>query len=83
MLDLLFFRIEKNDNGTYTVHLDSKGKTTPVTAGVVMFGTGRKPNSRDIGLEVPFLPSACSFPLIKQVQARVNKVKLATVAEIS
>jgi len=45
-------RIEKNEDGTFTVHLDHNGKASIIKAGVVMFGTGRKPNSRGIGLEV-------------------------------
>lgn len=55
---LLTYRIEKNEEGSFTVHLDHKGETKTIRAGLVMFGTGRKPNSRDIGLEVriPLLP---------------------------
>lgn len=42
----------KNEDGTLTVTLKHKGEESTVQAAVVMFGTGRKPNSRNIGLEV-------------------------------
>jgi hypothetical protein len=36
----------------YTVHYKSKEGEASVRVGKVMFGTGRKPNTRGIGLEV-------------------------------
>lgn len=45
-------RIEKNADGTFTVSYKSGDKEDSVQAGLVMFGTGRKPNTRGIGLEV-------------------------------
>lgn len=44
-------KIEKNEDGSYTVHLKRGSEETAIRAALVMFGTGRKPNSRDIGLE--------------------------------
>lgn len=45
-------RIEKGEDGLYTVHYEEEGgKAGSCRAGVVMFGTGRHPNTRDIGLE--------------------------------
>ena len=45
-------RIEKGEDGLYTVHYEKGGKAGSCRAGVVMFGTGRNPNTREIGLEV-------------------------------
>lgn len=46
-------RIEKNDDGTLTVHYEEKsGKKGTIQAGVVMFGTGRKPNTGKLNVEV-------------------------------
>ena len=36
----------------YTVHYQSREGEATVRVGKVMFGTGRKPNTRGIGLEV-------------------------------
>ena len=48
----LLCRIEKGEDGLYTVHYEEEGgKAGSCRAGVVMFGTGRHPNTRDIGLE--------------------------------
>lgn len=44
-------KIEKNEDGSFTVYLKHKEGTSTVRAAIVMFGTGRKPNSREIGLE--------------------------------
>jgi len=45
-------RIEKGEDGQYTVHYEEEGgKAGSCRAGVVMFGTGRHPNTHDIGLE--------------------------------
>ena len=45
-------RISKDDDGMFTVHYESKEGASTVRAGKVMFGTGRKPNTKGIGLEV-------------------------------
>ena len=45
-------RITKDDDGMFTVHYKSKEGESTVRAGKVMFGTGRKPNTKGIGLEV-------------------------------
>ena len=45
-------RVEKGEDGLYTVHYEQGGKAGSCRAGVVMFGTGRDPNTREIGLEV-------------------------------
>ena len=45
-------RIEKGEDGLYTVNYEQDGKPGSCRAGVVMFGTGRNPNTREIGLEV-------------------------------
>ena len=45
-------RITKDDDGLYTVHYEEGSKAGSCRAGVVMFGTGRNPNTHDIGLEV-------------------------------
>lgn len=45
-------KIEKNEDGTFTVHYKSKdGSESSLVAGLVMFGTGRKPHTKGIGLE--------------------------------
>lgn len=71
-------RIEKNEDGTFTVHLDSKGKASSVKVGVVMFGTGRKPNSREIGLEVGLIGPciACRDSVPKMFEAQLLFVQL-------
>ena len=46
----------------FTVHYKSGGGESSVRAGKVMFGTGRKPNTRGIGLEVGPGCIALSFP---------------------
>lgn len=51
-------RIEKNEDGTLTVHYKGKdGEEKSLVAGLVMFGTGRKPNTNRLNIEVrsPFL----------------------------
>ena len=48
----LNYRIEKEDDGTFTVFYKNQDGESSIKAGVVMFGTGRKPNTRNIGLEV-------------------------------
>ena len=46
-------RVEKNKDGTYTVYYLTKGaKEQSLRAAKVMFGTGRKPNTHGLGLEV-------------------------------
>lgn len=45
-------RIEKNEDGSFTVHYKSGEEESSIKTGLVMFGTGRKPNTRGIGLEV-------------------------------
>ena len=46
-------RIEKNEDGTLTVHYKGKdGQEHSLVAGIVMFGTGRKPNTNRLGIEV-------------------------------
>ena len=45
-------RIEKEADGTYKVYYKNKDGESFVKAGIVMFGTGRSPNTRNIGLEV-------------------------------
>lgn len=59
-LSLFHCRITKDEDGQYTVHYKSEDKESTVRVGLVMFGTGRKPNTRNIGLEV----SICSFCLL-------------------
>ena len=49
---MLDYRIEKEDDGTFTVFYKNKSGESSVKAGIVMFGTGRKPNTHNIGLEV-------------------------------
>ena len=49
----LLFRIEKNKDGKFTFHYKGEGKDEgSIEAGTVMFGTGRAPNTKNIGLEV-------------------------------
>ena len=46
-------RIEKNSDGTLTVHYKTKdGGEHSLVAGLVMFGTGRKPHTKNMGIEV-------------------------------
>ena len=53
-------RITKDEDGMFTVHYKSKDKEeSSVRVGKVMFGTGRKPNTRGIGLEVRVSCAAC------------------------
>jgi pyruvate/2-oxoglutarate dehydrogenase complex dihydrolipoamide dehydrogenase (E3) component len=55
-------RIEKNEDGTLTVHYKGKdGQEHSLVAGIVMFGTGRKPNTNRLGIEVR--PAGCQLPL--------------------
>lgn len=65
-------RIEKGEDGLYTVHYDKDGKEGSCRVGVVMFGTGRNPNTREIGLEV------CAFARVTMLTwqpcARPHKV---------
>ena len=51
-LALRSHRIEKEEDGTFTVSYKDKIGQSSIKAGVVMFGTGRKPNTHNIGLEV-------------------------------
>jgi glutathione reductase (NADPH) len=45
-------KIEKNEDGTLTVHYKGKdGQEHSLVAGIVMFGTGRKPNTNRLGIE--------------------------------
>jgi glutathione reductase (NADPH) len=45
-------KIEKNEDGTLTVHYKEKdGSSHSLVAGLVMFGTGRKPNTNRLGME--------------------------------
>ena len=46
--DAPFERIEKNDDGCFTVHMANHD---PVTVDLVMFATGRIPNTRGLGLD--------------------------------
>lgn len=48
-------RIEKNEDGSFTVYYKSGEEESSIKTGMVMFGTGRKPNTRGIGLEVQTL----------------------------
>ena len=58
-------RIEKNEDGTLTVHYKGKdGQEHSLVTGIVMFGTGRKPNTNKLGIEV-----LCSFANCLQAQA--------------
>ena len=46
-------RIEKGEDGKFTLHYQGEGKSEgSIVAGKVMFGTGRAPNTKEIGLEV-------------------------------
>ena len=45
-------RIEKEADGSYRVFYKNKDGESSVKAGIVMFGTGRTPNTKNIGLEV-------------------------------
>lgn len=46
-------RIQKNEDGTLTVHYMGKdGVEKSLVAGIVMFGTGRKPNTNRLGVDV-------------------------------
>ena len=46
-------RVEKGEGGLLTLkYNDANGQGDSVTVGKVMFATGRKPNSHNIGLEV-------------------------------
>ena len=49
---MLLSRIEKEADGTYKVYYKNKDGESFVKAGIVMFGTGRSPNTKNIGLEV-------------------------------
>jgi hypothetical protein len=49
---LVLHRITKDTDGMYSVHYESEAGESCVRVGLVMFGTGRKPNTRNIGLEV-------------------------------
>ncbi|GAB4821380.1 hypothetical protein N2152v2_008426 [Parachlorella kessleri] len=45
-------KVEKQHDGTYTLHYtDKAGQPNTVTTGRVMMATGRKPNTRGLGLE--------------------------------
>ncbi|KAK9829865.1 hypothetical protein WJX72_008342 [[Myrmecia] bisecta] len=44
-------KIEKNADSSYTVHYEQGGKEGSMQAGLVMFGTGRAPNTKGLGLE--------------------------------
>ena len=49
----LLSRITKEEDGMFTVHYKPKDQEeSSVRVGKVMFGTGRKPNTKGIGLEV-------------------------------
>lgn len=49
-------RIEKRDDGKFNVYYETEGeKEKTIVAAVVMFGTGRAPNTKNIGLEVTAL----------------------------
>ena len=60
-------RIEKDDDGTLTVHYEEKsGKKGTIQAGIVMFGTGRKPNTGKLNIEVrlrPGVPPLYNHPM--------------------
>ena len=45
-------RIEKEADGTFKVYYKNSDGESSVKAGIVMFGTGRSPNTKNIGLEV-------------------------------
>jgi len=45
-------RIEKLEDGSFEVFYKNKDGESSVKAGIVMFGTGRSPNTKNIGLEV-------------------------------
>ena len=49
---MVCYRIEKEADGTYKVFYKNKDGESSVKAGIVMFGTGRSPNTKNIGLEV-------------------------------
>ncbi|CAL5220151.1 g2113 [Coccomyxa viridis] len=44
-------RIEKEADGTFKVYYKNSDGESSVKAGIVMFGTGRSPNTKNIGLE--------------------------------
>lgn len=44
-------KIEKNGDGTYTIHFVEHGAPASLKAGLVMFGTGRAPNTAGLGLD--------------------------------
>ena len=53
-------RIEKEADGSYKVFYKNKDGESSVKAGIVMFGTGRSPNTKNIGLEVRSHPRSCN-----------------------
>ncbi|MDG5704525.1 hypothetical protein N0Z46_19495, partial [Acinetobacter baumannii] len=60
-------RIEKNEDGTLTVHYKGKdGQEQSLIAGFVMFGTGRKPNTNRLAIEVS--PGRCQ-PLSAELRS--------------
>lgn len=60
-------RIEKNEDGTLTVHYNGKdGKEQSIVAGIVMFGTGRKPNTSGVGADVSAPARAAASALHKR-----------------
>eukprot|EP00884_Botryococcus_braunii_P000495 jgi/Botrbrau1/10446/Bobra.0133s0053.1 len=44
-------KIEKLPEGGYLVHYQANGVSSSMKAGLVMFGTGRDPNTKNLGLE--------------------------------
>lgn len=64
-----FGRIEEGEDGKFILHYEGEGKNEgSITAGKIMFGTGRHPNTKNIGLEVCFakrLPMAELLVLMK------------------
>jgi hypothetical protein len=65
-------RIEKNEDGTLTVHYKGKdGQEHSLVAGIVMFGTGRKPNTNRLGIEVSL--SVCQLPLCQHHRSPMHQ----------
>jgi len=86
-------KIEKNSDGTLTVHYEEKnGKKGSIDAGLVMFGTGRKPNTDKLNVEAAGLKleesgavkvdrySRSSVPHIYAVGDVTNRIDLTPVA---
>ncbi len=71
-------RIEKETDGTFKVFYKNKDGESSVKAGIVMFGTGRSPNTKNIGLEVrsPQLTASVLMNIIQQARRLLSESSL-------